>query len=369
MFFRFPWVWFLNTRGFGNVYIGTIRVSGMGSKEAEALVEKVRSKFVNRLLLCFVVICYLWLSSLQMAVVIVTQYTSIVVPAYNAVFEECKHMYASANEQKELYNTCVSNQVKRCNEELEYTITRMLSTQNEQISENDGKILLLTEAKSNCSAGLAATQNAMNAWTSLGVKYSIPYNIYNCSDTQIASVKTFLSDYSPTTSSLYSTSLDYSEESDQTVNNLVTYVNDLDDYNENYFSNKSSSLQIAAKKIVIAASEPFVSSLNSSFSTIDVMLDRLIACMGIGNASEMSACDMTTSSRELYDSLKETINTQNSMVRTAFDSIEASLNDYVSEVESAIDNANSFYDSVASASGIVSTNDCTTNTDFSLLQA
>jgi hypothetical protein len=227
-----------------------------------------------------------------------------------------------------------------------------------------------TQIQSNCTTARSAVKAALNSWTSLGISYTIPYN--NCSATAIARVKSILGESSSSTtskSSTYADIVDYVASTDVTISRLAAYSTDLADYNANYLQNKTGDISRYTGIVVKNISLPHLASINATLQAMYAVMDELVSCIGLGNSTTTSTATTTTSTssssstsvctldyslQDLYAEVKITMDTQILIMEEYASSVESQIATVKSDIKTAVAAANSFYDSVSGAQGIIS---------------
>eukprot|EP01034_Spumella_vulgaris_P022699 gene22699-28850_t len=201
----------------------------------------------------------------------------------------------------------------------------------------------------NYSSSLSDSKLALNAWTNSGASYSIPYQA-ECTGSDKDRVTTLIGDTSGSSSaSLYSASALYTQLSDNRVAHLADYAVALNDYNAEYLSNKTKSLQRLADSLVVDVSLPHIAALSLSFDPLYDVLDEVVDCVSLNNGT----CSIGIGARDLFDEMNVFLSQRIVGITNVFNSIRTDLMDFSVILNVALIAMNQFYDSVAGVQGIL----------------
>jgi hypothetical protein len=306
-------------------------------------------KLCNRLILCVFAICLLWLTSLQMCVGIVG--TNLAVPLLSSVVGTCQFAYDQVVEQRDFYSACSQQQMSTCTKSLQ---AAHLAESVKAAAQGQFNAQFVSDFKSqvnNCSDAYLDGKKAVNAWTGSGVHYTIPYQT-TCGSTAKQSVATLLGDTSESRVSVLAASEQFAFSSDSSVLRLAAYGSALTAYNAEYVYNKTSQLQSLSKAIVAGVAVPGLEIFDTRVLALEGTIQQLAVCTGMGNYSNV--CLYGTTLRSKYETLRATMAKQLEKIEEKIEEVEVVVDVYAGKVEAAIAAADSFYDSVAGATGLVS---------------
>eukprot|EP01038_Epipyxis_sp_PR26KG_P004540 gene4540-6410_t len=316
------------------------------NKEAQPLSY---NKILNRFLLCLFSLSLLWSTSLQLCVALVDMY--ITIPPLAAVIKTCNYSYKQIKVQQNDYKRCVKIQLNSCNKYFQKSyVTEMTRCS----AANDDNQLFLNNFNmivTNASSTYLQSKLAFKSWTNIDIDYTIPY-YDNCTGLTKEYVINLLSDTSTTKVATYSTSTSYVTNSDSTITRLADYSVELSDYNYKYISNKTQHLQSLILSVVNEISLPHMKSINVSFAPMYDMADQLVGCLSLNNNTE-NLCPLSVNTYDIYDTLRTVINHRLEIISETFTEITTTYDEFAADVITSIDAADSFYESVSGATGII----------------
>jgi uncharacterized protein YecT (DUF1311 family) len=305
------------------------------------------SKLLNRLIVCCFAICYLWATSLQTCVKIVNIF--ITLPSYTKVEKQCSDAYHTVEIERMRYRDCVNGGMNACDTILVTAYQYELLRTKASVEANDVFLTSFTSLVSNYSSALSDSKLALNAWTSNGVMYTIPYND-QCVGTDKERVTDFLGDTSGSSSaSLFSASQLYTELSDNRVAHLADYAIALNSYNAQYLNNKTKSLQRLADRLVVDVSLPHIETLSLSFDPIYSVLDEVVNCVSLNNGT----CSIGVGARDLFDDMNVYLAARLTGIQNIYVTIRSQLRSFQIVLTASLSAMNQFYDSVSGVQGIV----------------
>lgn len=305
------------------------------------------SKLLNRLLMCCFAICYLWATSLQICVKIVNIF--ITLPSYTKVKKQCTDAYQTVEIERMRYRDCVNGGMDACDVMLTTAYQYELLRTKASVEANDVFLTSFTDLVSNYSSALSDSKLALNAWTSNGVMYTIPYKD-QCVGSEKERVTDLLGDTSGSSSaSLYSASQLYTELSDNRVAHLADYAVALNSYNAQYLNNKTKSLQRLAEGLVVDVTLPHIETLSMSFDPIYAVLDDVVDCVSLNNGT----CSFGVGARDLFDDMNVYLSARLAGIQSIFVTIRSQLRSFQVVLTAALGAMDQFYDSVSGVQGIV----------------
>ena len=312
--------------------------------------------FLNRCVVCCLAICLLWLTSLQLCIVVVD--LNMHTTTLGSVVDSCAYSLDVVQRENEAYSLCVQQQLITCNNALtETAIAETARIETGQL-QNTYTVSTNQHKQSNCSIILTTATNALKAWSALGLEYTIPYR--NCSTDQRIAVVTLLGDTSSSArSNAYTSSVQYSQSSDTTATRLGQYEQNVNAYNVAYMKNKTQILQSSSKALINKLSLPYLARINARFSNLEATIDGLLACLSLiddSTATTVTAhvhCPYPTNLLEEYKSLRMYINTTLDSVHLYFADVNKELVSVGAGISMAVGKANAFYNSVKGAQGVL----------------
>lgn len=306
-------------------------------------------KLCNRLILCLFAVCLLWLTSLQLCTAVVG--LNIQVPSFSSVATSCNYAYKKVDLEREYYAECAHRQIDQCDEELDaaFAVEKMsvlTSQHGNQIFASSFNNLV-----SNCTNAVAMSKSAVNAWSSGGVSHLIPYQP-TCTGTAKEKTVSALGDSTSSRTSVYTASLDYTQTSDSTVGRMAEYTFALNSYNAAYLCNKTRQLQSLADLVVVDASLPRVNAVKVSLDPISGIFNQVEACLSLSNTTTQK-CPYAVNMKELYAYEELVFQWTTARVYAFKDNAQAAWNTFETAAKNVQAAANSFYDSVQGAQGII----------------
>lgn len=359
------------------------------------------SFFSNRICVCSLAIALLWATSLQTSISLVRLF--IVSPPATKVLSSCEYAYEQIDRQRVDYKECAADQTDLCfnlmDERISVEESRVdfIYQQSQEITE------ALQQLDTNCSSSLSWVHDSFSTWRAGGMDYTIPYydisslNGANgsaevCTTDDLQKVKNYLGDANTVPkSAVYAQSLNFASAAEARVSHLADYISELNEYNAQYLTNKTSHLRIGLERMIQEISMPHISSLNATFLPLQGLLDIFVACMGSGNDSNIRStssgsgdslyscedtgnniddysysssmspnngnkkmcCPYGHSARSLYDAIQREMNVQKLIAQSTLSSFKQEVDDFKSRVQGALARADSFYDSIVGARGII----------------
>ena len=241
--------------------------SAVDSVTTDVKNESDCGKLINRLLMCCVAVCLLWMTTLQVSVAIVSQ--QIPVPTMDSVIDSCSFAYSVIEVQRDHYIACVDRQLSVCEDQY----NKAYRTESDRVAHAEVSNSILAQSfrsvVNNCSSSFLHAKQSMKAWSEGGVGYSLPY-YPNCSKADRQKVLNIIGSSSSgqTKTSLYESAKDYSASSDTTASHFSSYASALSAYNSQYVNNKTMHLRQQVQGLVSDVSIPHMLKLNQSMQPI-----------------------------------------------------------------------------------------------------
>jgi hypothetical protein len=296
------------------------------------------NRIVHRMILCGLSLSLLWLTSLELSQSLVRQF-GVGVPSLSSLQEVCwHHGWGVVEGQKRGYEQCVMVELEHCDAQGEAALAAEKSRVREVKQVGDAALVQVRKWEANCTTLLEAAKQAAESAGCSGSTSAMP----TASPTQ-----------APT--SPLKDVISYTQSSDATVGRLAAYADALETYNSNYLRNKTKALQGLSLDIVASVAAPTLPSINASFASLSLSLDALLGCVVLGSgADNAQVCPLgITSADALYLTLQTEMEGQLAAVTSTLDAFKFDLQMFKLTLDEALASADSFFDSVAGAQGIL----------------
>ncbi len=302
----------------------------------------------NRIIMCTFAVTFLWSTSLQ----ICSSLASWVIPTppFSTVVSHCQFAYDQASENKRQYEKCVDYQISTCNANLESAELDEWRRIKSIEASNSALLIHLQSSSANCTSSIDHSKAIMTAWQSGGIGYNVPI-LPSCPAEQRELVKTMIGDQSISKETTVSLVNSYVETTNTLVARLVDYSIELSSYNSDYVYNKTKSLEIEYLHTTSLATTTSMKRLNDTVQDLNQLIFDMESCLGMDTKNQH--CPYGPSLYSVYMAVAYNMNAYLSRIETALRELNLMIDDYVSEVEDAIDKANSFYDSINGARGLI----------------
>lgn len=305
--------------------------------------------FTNRLILCFIALTFLWMTSLQISAYIAQFY--IAIPALSNVINHCEYAYDRTLVQKSLYEGCISRELETCNRELQKNI----NVEKKRI----GSIYLTNLAyasnfsyiQNNCSSLENEVVTLLSTWLSGGVNYTVPYKT-SCSANKKATVMNVIGDNSQNSGEVYTSSTDYVTESNNRVIRLAEYSQALNDYNKEYVANKTKALKKLAFDLSYNISFHSSLDLNATFVDLAKTFQMFINCASLNNDTALN-CIYSPSLYSVYAEYAQYSVYSIDTAQYQIDFYTGQTTSFLKRANQAFYDATNFYNSVRGAQGII----------------
>eukprot|EP01039_Chlorochromonas_danica_P005595 gene5595-6160_t len=250
-----------------------------------------------------------------------------------------------SSEERSEVNDCIDQQMEVCSQDLltkkntENERVRLLTTQNTLYANRYSNLI------SNYSSYQQELMTLLSLWTN-GVSggsssggsgknngyYSLSY-FDSCQGKNRSLVSTLLDDSSTTNHAVYSTSTDYTSNSNNRVIRLVNYAQALSSYNTEYLHNKTKFISLELDGI----------PLTTSLQSIQKAINDLEACLTL---KPNTICPWKNSLTSVYGDATIVTNRGITVVANALSELETMFAAYIIQVEKALDNMGKFYEGV-----------------------
>ena len=302
--------------------------------------------------MCLFSIILLWLTNLQFCVRIAQKY--IFAPSFPTVSATCQSSYAYVDREREAYRSCAADQVGTCQSQLDESFVKERKRMNKVIYEKDRYLSVLEGKSRRCSDTWTNLKSAISLFSSQGSSYYLSYNSSSCSSSERSKTATLLGDDSKRMYSIMNTLVEYSYKSDETVSNLATYSNEVNDYNTQYLNNKTRYLQSLSRDVVSSIKNPAELLLNSSVDIIDTAMNEFVSCIRANNTiSSTCKLDGLVRANEAYETLQKQLKVQIGQADTIMASFKGDMDAFKNDVVNTLSKADEFYNSIVGATGII----------------
>jgi hypothetical protein len=325
-------------------------------------VSTAAREYLNRAILCLFAVCLLWLTSLQVAVEIVNIF--FMAPPFGDVYSECDNSANTVNDYRISYHSCVAGQLETCgvgysgsyHDEYDAMVSGQIRNAN-YISSMKGLV-------DNSTAALDELRSALKSWSEQDVMNIIPYASSTpsstCSPEVLVRAKKFTDDTTVSTqSSFYHNFNEYISNENAVMQSLTEYGVAFSEYNAQYIANKTGNLRFLSVDFVDEIALPRIDELNVTIANIELSLSQLMSCVSLVNESYdfnhagSVSCPLGVNMNEFYEEWANFIHQEHVMMNGTLKQWQATFTYYQAQVAHAISNANSFYQAVAGAQGLV----------------
>ncbi len=347
----------------GTIYPKSIHVNPMGNNPLGRNTQEMQSVvdcddedhivdtpilWFNRIIMCTFAVTFLWSTSLQ----ICSSLASWVIPTppFSTVVSHCQFAYDQASENKRQYEKCVDYQMSTCNSNLESAELDEWRRIKSIEASNSAFLIQLQSSSANCTSSIDHAKEIMTAWQSGGVGYNVPL-LPSCPAEQRELVKTMIGDQSTSKETTVSLVTSYVDITNSRVARLVDYSIQLSNYNSDYVYNKTKSLRKEYLHMTSLATTASMKRLNDTVQDLNQLIFDMESCLGMDMKNQH--CPYGPSLYSVYMAVAYNMNAYLSRIETALRELNLMIDDYVSDVEDAINKANSFYDSINGARGLI----------------
>ena len=335
--------------------------------------QNERSSFGNRMTLCAVAICLMWLTSLRSVVSLVGFF--IPAPTESSVHNDCHVALQRLNTEKENHKQCAEFQLDQCYKNLDSVIAETKNGIQETQQANEKALIEMTGTNEICRSALSQSSDALAAWGLLesseeatingvnasvhGIQYTrYPaagvYSNRNSSDEwekKHARCRALVGDAKTDAGAqLKGNSSQYVLESDSSVSRVVAYSVALEAYNRAYVLNKTATLRLqtiqAAEQVPVEAVED---ALSTGLQALGDELQMAIACLSLTTTA--GVCRFPD--QGLVESFAYYSDGVSRLFSVFATEVAAKGAAFTATVNSAIAAAEQFYDAVSGTQGII----------------
>lgn len=309
----------------------------------------------HRLFLCIVSISLLWLTSLKVAIFIVSLFFTS--PPFSSVHSSCTAAYEEVTSQRLKYEDCVGREMAVCDKELSSVHAAERSRADNVLQNNAIIISKMSERGVNCSSDVAKGSSVLHEWSVAGGTNYIAY-LSSCTDGNRAWMQSELSDASEIRSGGMDQLRGYVASVDTAMGRVASHSRQLNNYNIDYVRNHSKDIASATIQVIEeseAAAEESLLRLNAIVDELRRASDHLIDCIGLSNTSSVTARHSCVSGQGVYDlylQLIRMMQIQKVVLQRNIQEYNTVLNRYTGSVTAAMSAANSFFDSINGARGL-----------------
>jgi len=287
----------------------------------------------NRVVLCMVALCLLWMTSLQVSLGVV-EWAGLDTPTLGTVVDQCVgKSFEVADQQRRQFEECARLETRQCESLGQASFAaesaRVLTMQRQ----NEAVVQQLQQWQAGCGGLFEATKSALTAWrgeratrgkiygtgsidsepttgmdnSCLGPIDALLQDVPTAAPTPSAFYELAPTTRPSSRQSIWQAAASYSQSSDNTVSHLASYSAALTSYNVAYLANKTHSLQLSAGLAVSTAIDAM--SLPEytapSLASLDTTLSSLLSCIALDPSAVTStssnggseACELPASVR------------------------------------------------------------------------
>ena len=301
-------------------------------------------------------ILLLWLTTLRVAIGIVALFFAS--PGFSSVHATCEIAYEEVTAQRFKYEDCVAREMSVCDRELESAHLVEKRRSDAALLNNAALLDQMAHRNAQCEGAVADGADVLKEWSVAGGSNAVLYSPY-CSEEELAWLQQELSDASDIKSGGMAALRSYVAAVDGTMGRVSTYSRDLNRYNAQYLRNHSEDLSSSVGKVKIDSDAAAADALGRVDAVLEALVessDRLIDCIGLTNTSTAQDRRRCVSGRGMYDLYLDLISMmeiQKHVIQVNIQSFNEVVDNYVSDVQDAISAANSFYDSINGARGLM----------------
>jgi hypothetical protein len=223
---------------------------------------------------------------------------------------------------------------------------------------NSALIECMNFATSSCNLDLSDFHREITAIESYYLRgWSIPFE-KRCSNSSRSSISSYFSESSESDADVMTAVNQLSLTSSQKIASVAQFADDLNTYNFEYVSNKTTAIQGAATRIqgeMQQLSAEAVTEVQAVMNSIIAATEQLIVCIGLDNATKTrGGCPHGLGMYDRIRDLQIAMKVQTLIFEGYIDDYKKEFESFAADVKDAIKAADSFYDSVAGATGLIS---------------
>lgn len=256
-------------------------------------------RIINRVFVCLLVLCLLWLTSLQIAASVVQSYGLLQTPGFATVISQCSdYAFSIVEKQSRDYLQCASTETQQCRFFGQQAFEQESRRAAQQQASNDAQLQSIKMMQSSCTRLLSNVEDSIREWVHANASYFVPWRGQNLTASaagpsyrfchpytqQRQRAQHLLSDSSFLSAGISIDAMQYSQNSDTVVSHLAEYSNALAAYNAHYVENKTNALEIFSCATVDAVL-PQLSTLSEMLRAQFLQdMDEIVQCVGLRSA-------------------------------------------------------------------------------------
>ena len=295
----------------------------------------------NRMKLCALAICLMWLSSLRVAVYFAS--FAMEIPTFHLLYKSCKGAFLVTLEERDQYSRCASVQIDQCFNTLETMIGSEKNRANQSSLLNSDTVLHARQSRDQCNSVYISLQQSLETWVNNG--QSLPFDNTTCSLDDQHNIMRTLGGYDAALSVAYDLSEKFTVESQDTVQRLTQYAKRRAVYDETYIDQHTKVLQNKLHEYIDKIEIKNIPELDLEgvVNEIRISVDSLLACTSIREVSKGNQCQYFKGAQELvedvYDKFIYIVERYHQELNIFFNRVEA----YKNNVMQAYQVSSNFY--------------------------
>lgn len=303
----------------------------------------------NRLWLCVVCVLLLWMTTLETSIRITKM--ALVPPELDLVMATCEGQLGRVDEQKRDYVQCVDNQMAVCGQNLEVGVQEELRRAGNASKVNEDTLRQVLETSNGARQYLEQMKISIGNYLELHADQNVVLgynNVSRCSLSEREVAQGLINDVSDITVPISESAQYFTSQSNQRVDHLATHVTAVNQYNNDYVTNKTGSLHETSVDLVSNVLPPKLYAVNESVQDFKESVDSLILCLSLEEVSSKRCeySDDHNSAYDLYVQVENSVNAQVMAMSAVFEDITEDVEDWKGDVSDAIEKAAEFYGAV-----------------------
>ena len=298
-------------------------------------VPEPMAKGWNRLWLCVVCVLLLWMTTLETAVRVTREF--LMPPHIDTVIETCGEEYMRVDRQRRDYEQCVDNQVGVCERDLDSGIQGELHRSSNASKTNEEILREALDRRNAAKRVLEQIKVSIGNYLHVHADANIVlgYNFgTQCSPAERQDAQDLVNDMSDVTAPISENTEYFTNRANQRVDHLATHVTAVNQYNNDYVSNKTSSLHQASIHLMSHVLPPKLNTIDESIDTFQELFQVLLLCLSLDEGSS-KMCEYSeehNSAYDLYTQIETSMNAQLIAISTAFAEIGSDIEDWKNDV-------------------------------------
>ena len=322
--------------------------------------DSSKDHFCNRMVICLFAISLLWLTSLQVCVLVSNG--SVTIPPFDDVKRTCNNAYNNLVRESDSYVDCIDRQLDTCSDHLIFKHEKEEERLRNKNIFYAGIVKDFAMSKRNCSNAVSQSVAEILEWQYRNNDENTTIFDYgNCSESDKKLIENmFGSKNSKSGSSnqenIFSVATSYAFNTNELFKNLSDYSTKLSNYNNDYIKNKTDAIQTDVMKSVNYSRDVYIPLYNGSYLGVFNILDEIFACLSLSNESDEFSVQCSYKlggAQTLYKNMRLIMNNRLASISEVIEAIKEEMENYQSRVKVALANADSFYESIKGVHGIM----------------